>query len=403
MAERPCCPVAGIGVRLLTPPSNPRPLLNLLGLTDKQLREVMAKNHPYGFIMGHNRSIPFSNYKEAAKALMERNLPQLFEDKQREPVFMPETHLPTVPRVVDMQEYEERKKDLDAVAKENPKVLEELDMKPGPPVELTLAKGDLAEKELMEKIKEYFAASPDKEVVVYQGPQIRKPGKGKGQKQENDVVIINKRLKTVSVIESKTNLSVNTGPDAADQIKTLKEILEEYFAADLAVNEWCLVGMIYTNVIHKKLRICGNCSPFIINGPTEVTNKLNSIEVLLTNVRPDGVVPSHAEYKFLVESLTFVVLAQPISTHCTIVDDVVDKVDGKEAAGKTKAKAGQGDFRSIIFWTNEQAEIILAERQFVFFISSWSTGKTLLMREKAVMWAKQNPTEKAFLYCCQIC
>ena len=148
MAERRCCPLAGIGVHSLTPPSTPQPLLDLLGLTDEQLQEVMAKDHPYGFIMGHNRNIPFSNYKEAAKALMERTLPQILEDKQTEPVFMPETHLPTVPRVVDMQEYGEKKKDLDEAAKENPKVLEELNMKPGQPVELTQAKGDLAEKEV---------------------------------------------------------------------------------------------------------------------------------------------------------------------------------------------------------------------------------------------------------------
>merc|ERR1719320_2038760 len=106
-------------------------------------------------------------------------MPQILEDKQTEAVFMPETHLPTVPRVVDMQKYEERKKDLDEVAKENPKVLEQLDMKPGPPVELTLAKGDLVEKELVEKHKEYFAISPKKEIVVFQGPQIRNPGEGR--------------------------------------------------------------------------------------------------------------------------------------------------------------------------------------------------------------------------------
>ena len=79
-------------------------------------------------------------------------------------------------------------------------------------------------------------------------------------------MIINKRIKTVSVIESKTNLNPKTGADAARQIKTLKEILEEFFASDLA--EWCFVGMIYTNVIHKKMHLCSDCSPFIINGPT---------------------------------------------------------------------------------------------------------------------------------------
>ena len=83
----------------------------------------MAKNHPYGFIMGHNKSIPFSNYKEAAKALMGRTMPQILEDKQTEPVFMPETHLPIEPRVVDMQGYSDRKKKLDKMAEENPEVL----------------------------------------------------------------------------------------------------------------------------------------------------------------------------------------------------------------------------------------------------------------------------------------
>merc|ERR1719323_2935445 len=62
----------------------------------------------------------------------------------------------------------------------------------------------------------------------------------------------------------------------------------------------------------------------------------------------------------------------------------------------TKAKAGQGDFQSIIFWTNEQANIMLTVLQFIFFISPWSTGKTICMREKAVMWATQNPTKKLF-------
>ena len=48
------------------------------------------------------------------------------------------------------------------------------------------------------------------------------------KKQENDVVIINKRIKTVYVIESKTNLNAKTGADAVEQIKTLKIILEDF-------------------------------------------------------------------------------------------------------------------------------------------------------------------------------
>ena len=96
----------------------------------------------------------------------------------------------------------------------------------------------------------------------------------------------------------------------------------------------------------------------------------------------------------LVKGLVFVVLSQPISTHCTIVSDIHDKVVGKPALGKTKAKAGQGDFQSIVFWTNKQAQIMLCDIYSVFFIGPWSIGKTLLMREKAVMWARENRAEK---------
>merc|ERR1719150_2819996 len=158
--------------------------------------------------------------------------------------------------------------------------------------------------------------------------------------------------------------------------------------------------MIYTNTINTQTPPCVGCSKFIINGPGEVATKLNNIESHLRALRLQSFVPSHPQYVSLVRCLAFAVLSQPISTFCTIAGDVHDKVVGKKeskpAKGKTKAKAGQGDFQSIIFWTNEQAKIMLTEQQFVFFNGPWSTGKTLLMREKAVMWATQNPTEKLF-------
>ena len=95
--------------------------------------------------------------------------------------------------------------------------------------------------------------------------------------------------------------------------------------------------------------------------------------------------------------LVFVVLHQRISTHCTIAGDVHDKVVGKPAKGKNKnIPRGQGDFKSIILWTKQQAEIMLTVMRFIFFISPWSTGKTICMREKAVVWATQNPTQKPF-------
>ena len=90
MAQRLCCPVAGIGIHFLTPTPSPPPLPRLLGFNgDMQLQEQMAKGHGYGFNMGHGKIIPFKDYKEAAEALMERNFPEILHDRQTEVVFIP--------------------------------------------------------------------------------------------------------------------------------------------------------------------------------------------------------------------------------------------------------------------------------------------------------------------------
>ena len=111
MAKEPtsCCPVAGIGLNFLTPTSPSRPLLDLLGLTDLQLQEYLAEGHPYGFILGHGRNTAFKDYKEAAKFLMERNIPDIAQDRQTKAIFIPETHLPKMPRIVDLPNYESLK------------------------------------------------------------------------------------------------------------------------------------------------------------------------------------------------------------------------------------------------------------------------------------------------------
>ena len=329
------------------------------------------------------------DYKEAAKLLMERNMPEILHDRQQEALFVPETHLPSRPRVVDVSRFGERKRKIDSMG---PAALQLVDMKlsqQGEPEEMSHVKGDLAEKELVDELKRLLTTDGcDKEMVVYQGPSIRKPRKSKAFDQENDVVIIRKNTKTIYNIESKARLAKRPGNKAVKQIQELKKILEEFFAPEFAAGDWCFAGMMYTQEINPNNNICSDCSQFIIQRTAEVATKLNNVEAHLNTVRPQQVASSHLEYVSLVQGFSFVVLSRPISTFCTISKDLHDAV-----VGKTGAEAGQGDFQSIIFWTNEQAMIMLTALQFVFFISPWSTGKTICMREKAVMWATQNPTK----------
>ena len=86
-----------------------------LGISDHELQENMAKGHSYAFDI-----ISFKNYQEATRVLMERNMPDILHNSHTETVFMP-----NIPRVVDEQEYETRKAQLDE------RDLQLLDMKAG--------------------------------------------------------------------------------------------------------------------------------------------------------------------------------------------------------------------------------------------------------------------------------
>ena len=115
-------------------------MLHLLCLSDQELQEQMAKGHSYAFNMGNNNVIPFKDFQEAAKVLMERNLPHVLHNRQTEAVFIRDTHLPNMPRVVDEEKYKAKKAKLDE------RDLQFLEMKAGTE-DSQVAHGDLAEKE----------------------------------------------------------------------------------------------------------------------------------------------------------------------------------------------------------------------------------------------------------------
>merc|ERR1719500_1506438 len=175
-----------------------------------------------------------------------------------EAVFMPETHLPNMPRVVDEQRYQTRKRKLDAAE------LQFLGMKQGTG-DSQVARGDFVEKELFEELNKFYK---NKKVVVFWGPKLRLPSKGKGSHQEFDFVIVDLELKAVIGIESKATLNGNAAKSAAAQTQKLKELLEQYFAPELASNDWCFVAIVHYNKLDLK-PVCSTCSPFTIHGANQ--------------------------------------------------------------------------------------------------------------------------------------
>ena len=80
-----------------------------MGLTDEELQEKIAKGRPYAFNMGHGKTIPLKDYKEAGETLMERDMPEVLHDRQTKVLFVPDSNLPKMPHIVDLKEFEKRK------------------------------------------------------------------------------------------------------------------------------------------------------------------------------------------------------------------------------------------------------------------------------------------------------
>ena len=124
-----------------------------------------------------------------------------------------------------MVEFESRKRKLNEMAGYmGSAVLDEVGMRPGPPKEIQIARGDLTEKELLQELKKFYSTASDQEVAVFHGPQIRKPGASKAFHHESDFVIVNKNSKTIINIELKHTLTGKAGSRAIEQTHKLKSI-----------------------------------------------------------------------------------------------------------------------------------------------------------------------------------
>merc|ERR1719312_1391185 len=137
-------------------PEIQKSVLELLGsveegpATDEDVQNEMKKMHSYIFDMGGGKY--FTNFEEAEDELLKRNFPDIFKNCQKRAMFLPETYLPKVPRAVDTERYEAKKKNLSEQLKKF------LKMKDGS--ESHLIAGDLTEKTVYDTLNKLQNLKP---------------------------------------------------------------------------------------------------------------------------------------------------------------------------------------------------------------------------------------------------
>lgn len=219
-----------------------------------------------------------------------------------------------------------------------------------------------------------------------QGADLLIPGGKKGHKQESDFIIINKKLKYILNIEAKLTLSnVKVNPkrgspidSALNQLNTTKNILEKYFCKDISP-EWLFIGVIFYKYLDENANCCPDCGPFLVK-TGEIERKLTLIESKIQRKRPE-IEDAHKDYKTLVKHLVFTIFANPGPiTKWNVAEKIFETVT------KQKGHPGQGEYRSILFWTPSQFQIMQLDEECqpcqrnVLFKSSTSTGKTECMK-----------------------
>ena len=154
---------------------------------------------------------------------------------------------------------------------------------------------------------------------------------------------------------------------ALPPLEKIRKLIGDYFSP---LSEWDFIALMYFDVNKSKLHICDECKKNVLFTPEDLITKLTEL------YETTQATPNHDEYKKLVKRIAFSLLSQDIGTPCTITSMVDNKVVGESAMA-------QGGIHSVLFWTPDQADLILGYYSLVLFLSSWSTGKTLCMREKA--------------------
>ena len=101
--------------------------------------------------------------------------------------------------------------------------------------------------------------------------------------------------------------------------------MEEYSSPQLLSGEWSYVALMHFEENKSKLCICPKCQPYCILSTEDLVTRLTKLHTSLRS----RCTPGQVEYKSVVKSMTFTILAKDIGTHCTIIRQVDDKVLGK--------------------------------------------------------------------------
>ena len=336
------------------------------------------------------------DYNTAADMLLSRTYPEIENGTQKNPIFIPETFLPSYSAAVDPDHFQDQ---LNKLYENNEKQKSK---------ELRASEGNFAERMFFDELQKVVESRGA--VVVLHNSEflcpkyLTKPGCQQGLKNESDFIIIDKKNMFIMVLEIKYNLFCKALGNVKEtsivkglkQISKIKLLLETFFCGDIDVQNWRFVGALGYMKINEEVVTCESCQPFVVQH-----DQLSRLFDSLHNENKDKdseLVSVENDFKFIIKNILFTVFANPGPvTRSKVDDEVFKKIVGQDSNVKPRnmtlpgedlnlGKLAQGDYRTVLFWTPTQFDLLQLDEKFspkyrkVLFTSSMSTGKTEVMK-----------------------
>ena len=320
------------------------------------------------FHFGQNTTTKDS--REAANFLLLRDFKDIYDFKdQSKPlglISVPIGFIPAKPNILSLD------KDLmnlslkaENVSKEKQKEFQDDRIK---------AIGDIAERSVYDTLKSFYKDRKETVLFIKNLHMLRVDGTARtiANNREIDFIIIHYDLALIINIEVKNSLGINQAQHATVQLDENRVFIEDWVSADIS-DKWTYMSMLYIeqemSQYFEDLR-----NPYLICGKDKLIEALENLECKQAKIK----VPAE-DFKFLAKYLLY----------CTSTIDLPIGEQYDKAMNTAMKK--QGTIENMKLWCFPTPEKKLAlSKSHVLFLSTFGTGKTLLMQGKAMELAKEG-------------
>ena len=335
------------------------------------LKKRLAKNDGPGrqkYNFGQNTTTDRTS--EAAKFRLERDFIEIhdFKDKSKPLglISVPIGFIPAKPNIVSLDK-NLLKLSLKAenVSKEDQKKFQD---------DRTKAVGDIAERSVYDTLKSFYKDRKETVLFIKNLHMLQVDGTTRtiANNREIDFIVVHYDLALIINIEVKNSFGILQAQRAKVQLEENKLFIEDWFSEDIS-NDWKYLSVLYIEQEISKADKVLN-TKYLISGKNEMSKFMEELH----NERPKVKVPAK-DFKFLAKYLLYCTstIQLPIGE---FFDQALDTAMKK-----------QGTIENIKLWCFPTPEQRMAlSKSHVLFLSTFGTGKTLLMQGKAVELAEQG-------------